>query len=45
MYIQKPDSQIGIPARPLTSRVTLAEHLAQAGFIIIRQPPGWGTPS
>lgn len=39
MYGQKPEAQIGIPARLLTSRMTLDEHLAQAGFIIIRPPP------
>ena len=42
MYGQKPEAQIGIPARPLTSCVTVDEHLAQAGFIIIRHPQAGG---
>ena len=41
-YGQKPQAQIGIPAQPLTSSVTLDEHLAQAGFIIIRPPQAGG---
>ena len=39
---QKPEAQIRIPARPLTSRVPVDEHLVQAGFIIIRHPQAGG---
>lgn len=33
---QQPETQIGIPGWPLSGRVTLAEHLAQAGLLTIR---------